>query len=541
MTPNIVFIICDDLAWGDLSSHGNPHIQTPELDRLRADGVRLTRYCSGPLCTPARAALMTGRHPYRTRAIDTYLGRSTIDPDERTLPELLRAQGYATGLFGKWHLGDTYPSRPHDKGFQEALYHAGGGLTQPGNLGRNSYFDPDLMHNGNLVRKHGYCSDVFTDACLEFITTHRQEPFFAYVGFNAPHCPFHIAEEWVAPFRHSGLPEKWQRLYGMVANIDWNVGRILKRLDESQLAENTIVVFTSDHGPCGSAQVDGKIRFNAGLRGQKSQMYEGGVRVPCLWRWPGHFPAGRDIDRLANPIDILPTLTTPPTDRKLDGRNLMPLLKGESVDWPDRNICMQWHRGDVPQRGRNAVNIRQRWKWYRPEETGTEELFDIEADPFETNDVAAANPDIVKAMRAEYDAWFADVSTTRPDNYARPPIFLGSPHENPTVLSWQDWRIYGTEEKWTERNPGYWPVQVEQTGSYSLTIDLVPQKTETTLVIQCGEFAKRVPLPANAPIHAIARAPLQAGKHKFEAYLECVGQRIGVRQVSIRSLALDRS
>jgi arylsulfatase/arylsulfatase A len=535
LTPNILFIICDDFAWGDLSSHGNADCRTPELDRLRADGVRLTRYCSGPLCTPARAALLTGRHPYRTRAIDTYLGRSTIDPEERSLPELLRPREYATGMFGKWHLGDTYPSRPHDKGFQEALYHAGGGLTQPGNFGRNSYFDPDLFRNGQRVSTHGYCSDVFTDACLEFITAHRQEPFFAYLAFNAPHCPFQIGDEWIAPYRDSGLPDKWQRLYGMVANIDWNVGRLLRRLDEYQLAENTIVVFTSDHGPCSSAQVNGQIRFNAGLRGQKSQMYEGGIRVPCLWRWKGQFPAGRDIDRVTNPIDILPTLTAPPTDRKIDGRNLMPLLKGESVDWPDRSICMQWHRGDVPQRGRNAVNIRQRWKWYCPEETGTEELFDIEADPFETKDVATANPDIVKAMRAEYDAWFADVSATRPDNYAPPPIVIGSPHENPTALTRQDWRIYGSEEGWGDHHPGYWHVQVEHTGHYSLTIDLPPQPADSMLVIRCDEFERHIPLPPRIETHALASVPLRAGKHKLEAYLECAGQRLGVKTVSVRT------
>jgi arylsulfatase/arylsulfatase A len=536
MQPNIVFIICDDLAWGDLSSHGNPHCKTPELDRLRADSVRLTRYCSGPLCTPARAALFTGRHPYRTRAIDTYLGRSTIDPDERTLPELLRASGYATGLVGKWHLGDTYPSRPHDKGFQEALYHGSGGLTQPGNRGRNSYFDPDLMRNGQLVRTQGYCTDVFTDACLDFIAAHRHEPFFAFVGFNAPHTPLHIAEEWLAPYRNSGLPDKWQRLYGMVANIDWNVGRILQRLDTLNLAENTIVVFTSDHGPCTGAQVDGQNRYNGGLRGQKGQMYEGGIRVPCFWRWKGRFPAGRDVDRLANPIDILPTLTTPPTDRKIDGRNLMPLLRGEPVDWPDRSICMQWHRGDVPVRRRNAVNLRQRWKWYRPHESEPEQLFDIEADPFETNDLAAAHPDIVQTMCAEYDVWFDDVSSTRPENYAPPPIVVGSPHENPTALTWQDWRLYGTEETWSQNNPGYWPVRVEHTGSYSLTIDLVPQETESTLVVQCGDFTKRIPIPSRWVIHAIGDALLRAGTHKFEAYLECAGRRIGVKEVSVRSL-----
>jgi arylsulfatase/arylsulfatase A len=533
--PNIVFIICDDLAWGDLSSHGNPYCRTPELDQLRDQSARLTRYCSGPVCTPARAALFTGRHPYRTRAIDTYLGRSILDPEERTLPELLRERGYATGLFGKWHLGDTYPYRPQDRGFQEALHHAGGGLSQPGNLGRNSYFDPGLWHNGQLVESRGYCTDVFTAAALEFIAAHRAGPFFAFVGFNAPHCPFQIGDEWYAQYRHTDLPHTWQRLYAMVANIDWNVGRLLRRLDELHLADNTLVVFTSDHGPCPSAAVDGKIRYNAGLRGQKSQMYEGGLRVPNFWRWPGHFPAGRTVDRLANPIDILPTLTPPPTDRKIDGRSLLPLLTGESTDWPDRSLCLQWHRGDVPVRGRNAANLRQRWKWYRPSETEPAQLFDIEADPGETRDVAADHPELVATMGAEYDAWFDEVSSTRPDNYAPPPIVIGSPHALRTVLSRQDWRLYSTEEGWSDRHPGFWIVQVERTGTYRLLIDFSSQTTDSTLVVQCGDYSRRIPLPPHLPVYAIEKFPLPAGKHKLEAYLECDGQRVGVKEVHVHS------
>lgn len=534
--PNIVFIMCDDLAWGDLSSHGNPYVRTDVIDRLRSQSARLTRYCSGPVCTPARAAIFTGRHPYRTRAIDTYLGRSIIDSEERTLAELLRTTGYCTGLFGKWHLGDTYPSRPHDKGFHEAIYHTGGGLRQPGNVGRNSYFNPDLMSNGRLIHTEGYCSDVFTDACLKFIDGHRSGPFFAFLAFNAPHSPFEIGDKWLARHRAQDLPDKWKRLYGMIENIDWNVGRVIDKLDMLKLSERTIVVFTSDHGPCPSAQVDGQDRFNAGLRGRKGQMYEGGLRVPSLWRWPGHFPAGLDIDRLTNPIDILPTLTSPPTDRCIDGRNLMKLLRGDQTNWPDRSVCVQWHRGNTPQRGRNAANLRQRWKWIRDETTNREELFDVESDPHERYNITEENQSVATAMRIEYEKWFDDVSTTRADNFAPQSIVIGSPRENPTTLTWQDWRIYGNDENWSELNPGYWIVQVDRPGPYILTIDLLPQISECTLIVHCGEYHTCILVPPGLLAHEIENVCLTVGTWQFEAYLDFQGRRVGVKNVHVRSI-----
>lgn len=545
--PNVVILITDDLTWGDLACHGNPVTRTPNLDRLHRESARLTRYCSGPLCTPARAALMTGRHPYRTRAFDTYLGRSTIDPDERTLAEVLRDRGYATGLFGKWHLGDHHPSRPHDKGFQEALYHHGGGLRQPSNLGRDAYFDPDLMHNGRLVRAPGYCTDIFTDAAIRFIGQNRSGPFFVYLATNAPHSPHEVAEEWAEPYRRLDVPETWARLYGMNENIDWNLGRINIALDQLGLSQNTLLIFTSDHGACPSAKINGRNRFNGGLRGQKGSMYEGGIRAPCFWRWPAHFPAGRDVDRIANPIDFLPTIAaacgaSAPADRAIDGVNLIPLLSGrlEPVEWPDRSICMQWHRGDIPQRYRNAAIIRQRWKWCCPDGTNRDELYDIETDPFEKQNVAAAHPDLVKTLRAEYENWFADVSRTRgptpEENYAPPRIILGDPRENPTVLTRQDWRNYSQPEGWQDDTPGYWLVRVATTGVYSVVIDLPTQAAELTLRFACGATAATHRIPPNTPICALNRAGLDAGDHQLEAYLEGSGKRIGSTRVHVRLL-----
>ncbi len=194
--PNFLLVVCDDLGWGDLSAHGNPLCRTPHLDRLAGEGTELRRHYSGPLCSPARACLLTGRYHYRSRVVDTYCGRSLMDPDEKTLADLLRAGGYRTGLFGKWHLGDTPPFRPEDRGFDETLWHLGGGIGQPGdhpdNAGRDSYFGPVLCRDGYFVRTEGYCTDIFTDRAIEFIHRHRERPWFACVAYNAPHTPLQV-------------------------------------------------------------------------------------------------------------------------------------------------------------------------------------------------------------------------------------------------------------------------------------------------------------------------------------------------------------
>ncbi|GIV78517.1 MAG: arylsulfatase [Litorilinea sp.] len=488
--PNILIIIMDDLAWGDLACHGNPYTYTPNLDRLYQESTHLTRYCSGPLCSPARASLMTGRYHLRTRVIDTYCGRSMLDPEERTLAQALHDHGYRTGAFGKWHLGDCYPMRAVDLGFEETLTHRAGGIGQPGDHPDNyprwqtdSYFDPVLYHNGEPERYQGYCTDIFTDAAIAFIEEHRDEPFFAYLATNAPHSPLIIGDEWADRYRQMGINETHARLYGMVENIDWNVGRLLNRLDELGLAEDTLVIYTSDHGPCGSARdrtaPPGKQdRFNAGLRGIKGTMYEGGIRVPCFWRWPGHFAADRDVDRISHPIDVFPTLLAAcgiplPTDRAIDGVNLLPLLRGEQEPerWPERTIFMQWHRGDVPVRYRNYAVITQRHKLHRPHESQPDELYDLVADPYEKTDIAADHPELVAELRAQYDNWLDEMAATRGlGTFDPPPIPIGTRHENPVLLTQNDWRIIG-EEGWNQDNlRGYWELTARQDGPYEVTV-----------------------------------------------------------------------
>lgn len=523
---NFLLIICDDLAWGDLACHGNPYVRTPHLDRLRDDGTEQSRYLSGPLCTPARASLMTGRYHLRTRAIDTYLGRSMIDPDEPTIPRVLKQGGYATGLFGKWHLGDCAPSRPTDMGFDEALYHLGGGLRQPGNVGRNSYFRPDLMHNGRLVQSDGYCTDVFTDAAIGFIEKNQDQPFFCYLAPNAPHTPLEIAEDLVEPYRRMGLPEAFARIYAMVENIDHNVGRVLRRLDELKLAENTAVVFTSDHGLCAGANHEGQRRFNAGLRDGKGTMYEGGLRVPVLWRWPGRIAAGGQMTGLSSPIDMLPTFAAiaevpTPQDQVIDGINLLPQLTGAALPDLDRTIFLQWHRGDTAEAFRNAACVRGDLKWYLPE-GGKDELYNLADDPFEQHDLAVGQPQAVSTLRQAYADWFEDVSTTRPDNFAPPPIRLDG--ADPVWLTWQDWRTYNGEEGWSSTNPGWWPVEVTPcAGRFDLLVETEQLDTPHRLSVRCGEFEMSCATQAENREYEFRALQLPGGTHRFEAFLTPTG------------------
>lgn len=559
-----MFIICDDLAYGDLACHGNPYTRTPNLDRLHSESVRLTRYCSGPLCTPARAAVMTGRHPYRTGAFDTYVGRSMMHTDEMTLAELLRDSGYATSLSGKWHLGDTYPMRPMEQGFDHAFYHCSGGIGQPGNRDwpgtdrKRSYFDSYLMRQGEPVRGEGYCTDVFTDDALAFIRDHTEEPFFSYIGYNAPHVPLQIEESWMRPYLDMGLPEPFARLYGMVENIDMNVGRIMRTLDELGMADDTVLVFTSDHGPCPGAMSDGESRWNAGLRDLKGSLYEGGIRVPCLIRYPAGFMHGQDVDRIANPIDWLPTFSTlggydVPSDRVIDGEDLTPLLRGQVTagDWPEREIMMQWHRGDLPRREKNCVVIGQQYKWIIPsvrhlvleEQDHAPELYDIEADPSEQHNLAAQMPERCEAMRARYHQWFDDVCSTRgetmEENFAPPPIVIGTDRENPTLLSRQDWRLL-TEEGWvTADNRGYWTVEAVGDRRFDVVIESREIDDDTVSdgdvewSMLCGHETYRASVKPNQTRVVFEDVTLPAGRVKLEVRRQANDQLFGVDNVTV--------
>jgi arylsulfatase A-like enzyme len=522
--PNILLIISDDQGYGDLSAHGNPHLKTPNIDAIAREGAQLQQFQVCPVCSPTRASLMTGRYNYRTGVVDTYLGRSMMHADEMTLPELLRKAGYRTGIFGKWHLGDNYPLRAQDQGFDESLTHRGGGMGQPSDPPGSSYTDPILFKNGVQGKYQGYCTDVFADAARDFIQQNRRRPWFAYVATNAPHTPLEIDERWVAPYRREGLDETTAKIYGMVANLDAAVGRLLDTVKSAGLESDTVVIFLTDNGPQ-------QRRFNADMRGLKGSVYQGGIRVPCFVRWPGKIKPGTTVDRIAAHVDLLPTLleaagTSIPSN--IDGRSLLPLLRRTSSDWPDRTLFTQWHRGDAPEPFRNSAVRTQQWKLVN----GTE-LYDLEKDPGETRNLASAQRERVRQLRASYEKWFADVSATR--GYAPPRIALGTRQENPVVLTRQDWR--GPRAGWDATSVGHWEVDVRRQGKYSIVVDMAPAEQAGNCQLSFGTLTLTSPVTAGATSCEFPSVMLPRGEGQLQAVLTTDTAERGARFVTVRRVA----
>lgn len=554
--PNLVIIMPDDMGYGDLGCTGNPVIRTPNLDRFAGESATLTDFYVSPVCSPTRAALMTGRYNQRTRVIDTYKGRSMMDPGETTVAELLREAGYATGIFGKWHLGDNYPLRPQDQGFDLSVIHRGGGLAQPSEPIENQqrYTDPILFRNGEQFQAEGYCTDVFFREAMEFIDQRAEEgrPFFATITPNAPHGPYHdVPEELLAHYReadlsavlsnerdpaplrkfrknrrkHSG-PEALDtlaRVYAMVENIDQNVGRFLDHLDDCGLADNTLVLFFTDNGP-------NTPRYTGPFRGMKSHVHEGGIRTPFFARWPGRIEPGASSDRIAAHIDVLPTLleaagVEKPAGLVLDGRSLLPLLEGRKGEWPDRTLVLQSHRGNQPDRFHHIGVRSQRWKLVHPSGFGSEnmpgnvpfELYDMKASPSEQTDLAAEHPGVVTKLKEAYDQWFEDVSTTREDNWAPPRIVVGNDAENPTVLSIQDWRVPDGVKGWGEG--GEWLLDFARDGNYRVEVVWDEPVRKGRALVRIGEQEFPVALPTDATRVSLEKSvPLPAGEASLRVH-----------------------
>jgi len=485
--PNVVLIITDDQGYGDLGFHQNPQIQTPHLDAFAKESFRFDSFYVSPVCSPTRASLLTGRYNYRTGVVDTFIGRSMMHADEVTIAELLASAGYRTGIFGKWHLGDNYPLRAQDQGFQECLTIRGGGIGQPSDPpGGDHYTDATMYRNGKPFKSKGYCTDVFTDAALDFIGAQKDKPFFAYVPFNAPHTPLEVPEAVLKPYRDAGLPDVTARVYAMVSNIDANVGRLLAKLEELKLTEDTIVIFMTDNGPQ-------QERFNGGMRGLKGQVYEGGIRVPFFFRWP-HLTSTNmlrqphAIRSMCAHIDVLPTLleackVDKPVGVPLDGQSFLSQTNGHLLHRDSRTLFFQWHRGDVPEKFRAAAARDPRWKliWSTPQARPM--LFDMVEDPGEKTNVEPQHADVVERLTKAYDDWFEDMKKTR--NFAAPRIVLDPEHEDPAVLTRQDWR--GPKAGWAKDSDGFWLADLPKETRYDVTLRFRAPGAPATVTYSCGK------------------------------------------------------
>ncbi len=463
--PNILLIMTDDQGWGDITSHSNPWLDTPVLDRLAEEGARFDRFYVSPVCAPTRASLLTGRYHLRTGVHGVTRGWETMRSEEVTLAEILKKAGYATGCFGKWHNGAHYPNHPNGQGFDEFYGFCAGHW--------NNYFNTTLDHNGTLVETDGYITDVLTDAALHFIEKNKNQPFFCYVPYNAPHSPWQVPDFYFNKYKAKGLDDTTACAYAMCENLDDNIGRLLKKLDQLKLSDDTIVLFLTDNGP----NTD---RYNGGMKGRKGSTHEGGIRVPFFVRWPGKIDTNLHIEPIAAHIDLLPTLVDlcgipMPDTLPLDGVSLAPLLTDENADWPDRMIFTRWgRRGAVRTEQWRAVVTGDRW-----------ELYDMIIDPEQEKDVSDQHPEILKKLSAAYEKWLTEVTE---EGFDPIPISIGFPESPEVVLPGHEAYLYPEKGKgisyvgssgwandwvtnWTDTDAyPYWEVEVVREGQYEITL-----------------------------------------------------------------------
>ena len=488
--PNVVLVITDDQGYGDCGFTGNPVIQTPAIDRLRTQGTLLNNFHVDPTCAPTRAALMTGRYSDRVGVWHTIMGRNMLRTREVTMADVFAENGYATGLFGKWHLGDDYPYRPEDRGFRHSVHHKAGGVGQAPDYWGNDYFDDTYFVNGEPRQFTGFCTDVWFDEGMKFISQNREQPFFAYISTNAPHGPFYCPLEDTEPYEDNpgvSTPE----FYGMVTNLDDNLTRLVDFLDRGGLADNTILIFMTDNGT-GGGLVEGR-GYDGNMRGKKASQYDGGHRVPFIIRWPdGKIEAGKSVEALTAHLDILPTLIdlcglSPSKEVAYDGTSLRDLLYPTDQPWPDRSLVVENQRVKDPIKWRKCAVMTDRWRL-----VDGKELYDIRKDPKQANDIAADHADVVERLRADYEAFWADVS---PEHSLTSHIVIGSDRAPVVSLSSHDW-LSDVVPAWSQRHvvagekaiASKWALKVERDGTYAISLRRWP--VEADQGINDGTYGK---------------------------------------------------
>jgi arylsulfatase A-like enzyme len=485
--PNVLIFLSDDQGWGDLSIHGNKNLSTPNIDSLAKDGAMFERFFVCPVCSPTRAEFLTGRYHARGGVRGVSTGQERLDLDERTIADTFKAAGYATAAFGKWHNGLQSPYHPNDRGFDEYYGFCSGHW--------GDYFSPPLRHNNTLVKGNGYTTNDFAEHAMAFIEKNKNRPFFCYVPFNTPHSPMQVPDEYWDRFKNKKLEMLHYRpgeedinftraALAMVENLDWNVGRVLKKLDELNLADDTIVVYFADNGP-------NSWRWNDGMKGRKGSTDEGGIRSPLLIRWPNHVVAGKRIPQIAGAIDLLPTLAAcagiPVVgDKRLDGKNLGDLIlkdlpnAGQRPPWPERTLVTFYN---------NRLSLRT--QQYRFDAGGGQgkkaitntALYDMLKDPGQQHDISKEQPELAAKLAADAKKWRADLATKAgPDDRPFTVGYAPGPTSS-TPLPARDGVAHGTIQRsdsapncsyfthWTSpQDKITWDVDVGRDGRYEATV-----------------------------------------------------------------------
>ena len=510
--PNIILIITDDQGYGDIGYNGNSNIKTPNLDLLATNSMRFNNFYVSPVCAPTRSSLLTGRYSLRTGVTDTYNGGAMMSNDEITLAEILKENNYQTGIFGKWHLGDNYPFRPTDQGFHESLIHLSGGIGQVGDFtnyykGNRSYFDPILWHNNEQKKYEGYCSDIFTDEAIKFIEENKSNQFFCYLSFNAPHTPLQVPDKYYDLYKNVdpsvisesekiSMTEKnildAKRIYGMVTNIDDNVGKVVSKLKELNIDQNTILIFMTDNGPQ-------QFRYVSNLRGLKSSVYNGGIKVPFYLSYPKIHDAGLDLDNFSAHIDVLPSLLDlcdieTPKNIKIDGKNFL----NKSTE--ERSFFSYWTRKS-PELYQNMSLNKGNYKlvgntnYDSPIEKF--ELFDIDNDPYEMENLIENKKELAIQMKLEMDNIYNELINSK-NIKNKPRIIIGSEFENPTYLNRND--ASGQRGIWAQNEIfGFWRIKA-LSGKYNFRFKFNNLNlTSGEMVIEVGSqvYSKKVEVDDN--------------------------------------------
>ncbi len=464
--PNVILVLTDDQGYGDLSVHGNPVLKTPVLDKLHDQCIRFTDFHSAPMCSPTRGQLMTGMDALYNGCTAVCLGRSMVREELPEMAGIFKASGYKTAHFGKWHMGDSYPYRPQDRGFDETVSHGAWGIGSIADYYQNTYWDATFRHNQDLEKYPGYCTDVWFDQTLDYISRWNEgdKPFFVYLATNCPHGPHLCDDEYSDPYLEKGMTPVVSKFFGQIANIDENMERLISTLDEKGLADNTILIYMTDNGTVRGYEV-----FNAGMRGHKTQPWEGGHRVPLFIRWPdGNLGEPRDIDVLAECQDLLPTLIDwcglkKPENATFDGSSLAPVFSGNTENLDDRILVVEYDNPYRPEENRVVM-----WKKWRL--VMDKELYDLSTDPGQTTDVAEKYPDVMNTMQEYYRTWKEKALTGY--NQKRY-IHLGTEKQNPLTLYSSDWQgsyADNSGDLVAGNRIGYWDVQVETPGKYEFTL-----------------------------------------------------------------------
>ena len=531
--PNIVIVIADDQGYGDLGHTGNPVIKTPNIDALASESTSLTDYHVAPTCSPTRSALMTGHWTDRTGVWHTINGRSMLRANEVTLGQLLKDNGYTTGMFGKWHLGDNFPYRPEDRGFDEVYRHGGGGVGQTPDVWDNAYFGGSYFHNGEIVPAEGFCTDVFFRQARKFIKKQVEagKPFFAYISTNAPHGPLHCPQKYLDMYPSQS--QKIAAFYGMITNIDDNVGATRKFLKELGVSDNTLFIFTTDNGTATGNEV-----FNAGMRGKKGSEYEGGHRVPFIAHWPAAgWNTMHQCDILCHAVDVVPTVVglaggKKPQSLRWDGVSIETLLDPkQDADIGDRMLVTDSQRIRDPIKWRKTAVMSQQWRLINGEQ-----LFEIKKDPGQEKDVAADHPQQVKKMKDFYDRWWAELEPTFLETTE---IYLGAQEAPRVTLTCHDW-IGGTppwNQHMVRAAMGYRPKnsgKKKQTGGDSS--EEASGSFWAVKVLKSGEYnfeLRRWPTEANKPLASSLPAGA-AVPGASKAFRETPGEAIPVVSAGLR-------